>query len=155
MCSLVAMIRGAFAGATAAAVWAVAEPPARRLFGTSYGDTRLLGRFLTRGRWAPPLGVGLHLANGAVFGALFERLGGRGWKQAVLVAQVENLALWPGMAVIDRIHPDRRSEALPPLLRNARVFAQEVALHAVFGVVLGFVAARAGDTGGHTGRSSV
>lgn len=133
------MTRGALAGATAAAVWAAAEPPARRLFGTEYGDVRLLGRFLTRGSLAAPLGLGIHLVNGAVFGSLFERLGGRGWRQAVVAAEVENAILWPGMAVVDRIHPDRRSGALPPLLTNGRVLAQEIAVHALFGAVLGLL----------------
>jgi hypothetical protein len=41
------------------------------------------------------------------------------------------------MAVVDRYHPDRRSGAWPPLLRNPRVFGQEVAAHAIFGAVLG------------------
>jgi hypothetical protein len=118
-------------------VWAAAEPPARRLFGTEYGDVRLLGRFLTRGRLAAPLGLGIHLVNGAVFGAVFERFGGKGPAQAILVAEAENAALWPGMAVVDRIHPDRRSGALSPLLGNGRVLAQEVATHALFGLVLG------------------
>jgi hypothetical protein len=133
------MTRGALAGATAAAAWAAAEPSARKLFGTEYGDVRLLGRFFTRGPVSLPLGLGLHLVSGAVFGALFERLGGRGWKQAVVAAQLENLVLWPGMAVIDRAHPDRRSGALPPLLTNGRVLAQEVAVHALFGLVLGLL----------------
>jgi hypothetical protein len=114
-----------------------AAPPARRLFGTRYGDVRLLGRFVTRGPLAAPLGLGVHLVNGAVFGAAFERLGGRGALRGVAVAQVENAVLWPGMAIVDRVHPDRKSGALPPLLTNGRVFAQEVVLHALFGAVLG------------------
>ena len=44
------------------------------------------------------------------------------------------------MAVVDRFHPDRRSGAWPPLLTNARVFGYEVAVHALFGVVLGVLA---------------
>ena len=46
-------------------------------------------------------------------------------------------ALWPGMAIVDRFLPDRRSGAWPPLLRNGRIFRQEVAAHAIFGGVLG------------------
>ena len=75
--------------------------------------------------------------NGAAAGIAFRRLGLRGWKAGVAAAQLESLALWPGMAVVDRYHPDRRSGAWPPLLRNRRVFGQEVAAHALFGVVLG------------------
>jgi len=44
------------------------------------------------------------------------------------------------MAVVDRFHPDRRSGHWPRLLGNPRVFGQEVALHALFGAVLGALA---------------
>ncbi len=136
------MKRGALAGIAAAAAWAAAEPVLQRVFGTPYSDVRLLGGVVTRGRLWRPVGLGLHLANGAVFGAVFDRVGGRGWKQGVLAAQVESLGLWPGMAVVDRIHPDRRSGAWPPLLTNGRVFAYEVATHALFGAVLGALVRR-------------
>ena len=134
--------RGALAGMVGTAAWAAAEPLACRLFGTPYGDVRLLGAALTRGPAWRPAGVALHLANGAVFGAAFARLGGRGVGPAMLAAQVENVALWPGMALVDRLHPDRRSGAWPPLLRNGRVFVQEVAVHAAFGLVLGLLTRR-------------
>lgn len=131
------MPRGALAGAVAAAAWAAAEPLGRRFFRVPYSDVRLLGAAVTSGpRWKEA-GWALHLLNGAVFGAAFARLGGQGVRQGVLAAQLENLALWPGMAVVDRFHPDRRSGAWPPLLWNGRVFAYEVVVHALFGVVLG------------------
>ncbi|MGH3024269.1 MAG: hypothetical protein ACRDNI_11480 [Gaiellaceae bacterium] len=85
----------------------------------------------------PAVGLAVHLANGAVFGAAFRRLGGCGWAQGVLAAQAENLALWPAMTAVDRLHPDRRSGAWPPLASNGRVFAYECAAHALFGAVLG------------------
>src|SRR5262245_46578715 len=129
-------MRGAFAGIAAAGAWAAAEPVAGRLFGTSFSDVRLLGRFVARDHWRQA-GTAIHLANGALFGAVFETLGGRGVRAGIVAAQAENLLLWPGMAVVDRLHPDRRSGAMPPLLRNRRVLAQEVAMHALFGVVLG------------------
>jgi hypothetical protein len=121
---------------TAAASWAAAEPVLRRLLRTPYTDVRLLGAPLSRRRWRAA-GTVAHLANGAAAGVVFQRLGLRGWKQGVAAALVENAALWPGMAVVDRLHPDRRSGAWPPLLRNGRVFAQETAVHALFGAVLG------------------
>ena len=55
-------------------------------------------------------------------------------------AQAESLLLWPGMAVLDRVHPDRRSGRWPPLLTDGRVFAYEAAVHALFGAVLGALA---------------
>jgi hypothetical protein len=126
----------------AAGAWAAVEPALGRVFRTPYSDVRLLGAPVTRGPLWPAAGLAAHLANGAVFGAVFERAGGRGVARGLAAAQVENLALWPAMAVVDRLHPDRRSGAWPPLLRNGRVFAYEVATHAVFGVVLGLLVGR-------------
>jgi hypothetical protein len=128
------VLRGALAGAVAAAAWASAEPALGRRFRTPHSDLRLLGGLAGRG---PLASLGIHLANGALFGAVFERLGGRGVIQGVVAAEVENLAFWPLMAVVDRIHPDRRSGAWPPLFSNRRVFAYEATVHALFGVVLG------------------
>lgn len=103
---------------------------------------RLLGAPLSRRHWRLT-GAVVHLANGALAGVAFHRLGLRGWKAGLVAAQLENAALWPGMAVVDRFHPDRRSGAWPPLLRSRRVFAQEVAAHAIFGAVLGRLVRRA------------
>jgi hypothetical protein len=124
------------AGFTAAAAWAAAEPALRRLFGTSYSDVRALGAPLSQRHWRAA-GTALHLANGAAAGVAFRRLGFRGWKAGVLVFQAEHLATWPLTTLVDRFHPDRRSGAWPPLLRNGHVFAQEAAVHALFGAVLG------------------
>ena len=137
MVGVVSLVRGAVAGATAAAVWAASEPLVGRAFGTPYSDVRLLGRMLPVGAAWRPAGIALHLANGALFGAAFERLGGRGWVQGVVAAELENAALWPGMAVLDRLHPDRRSGVWPPLAWNGRIFAYEATVHAIFGFVLG------------------
>ena len=136
------MGRGARAGVLAAAAWAAAEPLAKRTFRTPYSDLRLLGGGVTTGPLWWPVGLAMHLANGAFFGVQFERRGWTGWKRGLLVAEVENAALWPGMAVVDRLHPDRRSGAWPPLFRSPRVFAYEAALHGLFGIVLGALLAR-------------
>jgi hypothetical protein len=134
-------VRGAVAGMVAAAAWAAAEPLLQRVFRTPYSDVRLLGRMVTRRRAWPAVGTAIHLVNGAAFGLLWDRFGKGGWKGGVVAAQVENILLWaPGMAVVDRYHPDRRTGAFPPLLRNKRVFGYEVVTHTVFGVVLGRLA---------------
>jgi hypothetical protein len=140
------MLRGALAGMAAAAAWAAAEPLVHRLVRppAGYSDLRLLGAVVTRGPAWRPVGLALHVWNGAVFGAVFERVGGRGVEQGILAAQTENLLLWPGMALVDRVHPDRRSGAWPRLLRNRRVFAYEAAVHAIFGAVLGAFLPRRG-----------
>jgi hypothetical protein len=121
---------------TAAAVWAAAEPLGRPLHGTSYSGVRLLGRPLSCRHWRAA-GTAVHLANGAAAGLAFHRLGLRGWKAGVAAFQLENLAAWPLMLAVDRLHADRRSGAWPPLSRNPRVFAYEVATHTLFGAVLG------------------
>ncbi len=133
------VVRGAVGGVIAAAAWAAAEPLAQRVFGTTYSDTRLIGRLVTRGpKWASA-GLAIHLANGAVFGAAFEALGGRGARKAIVAAELESALLWPGLVVIDRIHPDVTGGRWRPLLTDDRVFVQEVAMHALFGAVLGSI----------------
>jgi hypothetical protein len=127
------------AGAVAAAVWAVAEPPLGRAFGTPYSDVKML-QGLTRS--GPGGALAVHLVNGAIFGAVFERLGWRGPVRGALAAQAENLLLWPGMVVVQRIYPSCRSGEWPPLLTSRRVFAYEAAAHALFGIVLGLLLTR-------------
>jgi hypothetical protein len=140
------MVRGAAAGAVAAAVWVAAEPIGQRVFRTPYSDVRLLGALLTaRGPWRR-VGIVVHLANGALIGAIFGRMGGRGWRRGLIAAELENLVLWPTMAVVDRIHPDRRSGSWPPLVSSPGVFAYEATMHALFGVVLGLLHPAAQDT---------
>jgi hypothetical protein len=128
-------MRGIAAGIVAAGIWAAAEPALSRALGVPwYSDRRLLGGLF---RVGPEAAIGIHLINGALFGATFERIGRTGPVSGVVMAQAESLTLWPTMAVVDRIHEDRRSGKWPLLLRNGRVFAYEVAVHALFGAVLG------------------
>ena len=50
------------------AVWAAQQPLDKRVFGSSYDDVELLGKLVQRGEgWQLP-GLGLELADGAVFG---------------------------------------------------------------------------------------
>jgi hypothetical protein len=128
------MLRGAFAGALAACLWAAAEPGLGRVFGTTYSDRRLLqGLVGTTSAGA----LVLHACNGAVLGAAFQRLGLRGPLRGMVVTQVENLVLWPGMIVAQEIHPSCREGEWPPLFRSRRIFAYEVAGHALFGALVG------------------
>ena len=132
-------VRVALAGAAAAGIWATVDPALRRGCRTRYGEVRLVGRLLAPGRAWRPVGLAVHLVNGAAFAVVFDRLGGRGVRQAVLAAELENAALWPALAVVDRVHPDVRDGTWPPVLRDPRVLAQEVAGHALFGVALGLL----------------
>ncbi len=132
------VLRGATAGAVAGAAWAAAEPVAARALGTDYTDVRLLGRMVTERGWVPA-GIALHVANGAAFGAAFAVAGGRGPRAGATWALTESVLVWPGMALLDRVHPDRRSGRWPRLLTSPRIFLQETLMHGLFGVVLGLL----------------
>ena len=129
--------RGAAAGAAAAAIWTACDPLFKKAFKTPYSDAQLLSAFVTRGRAQPLASVAIHASNGAAFGWVFGRLGGRGVKQGVAAALAENAALWPVMPLFDRIHPSVRDGTWPKLFANGRVFAQAMAAHAFFGALLG------------------
>jgi hypothetical protein len=132
----------ALAGAIAAAVWIATEPITRRLAGGTHRELRLISGLLVGKRGGNALGLAVHLANGAAFGVAFNRLGGRGVRQAVVAAQLENAILWPGMAVADRVHPDVRSGRWPRLFSDRGTIVQEIGGHLVFGVVLGALVRR-------------
>jgi hypothetical protein len=134
------VIRGAAAGAAAAMLWSAAEFAAARALRHGFTDTRLLGRVASE-RWWLPAGVLIHAFNGAAFGAAFAAAGARGPMAGLRWASAEAIATWPGMALVDRVHPDRRSGRWPrPLLTDPRVIAQEAAMHALFGLALGLLA---------------
>jgi hypothetical protein len=131
--------RGALAGAVAAGVWAAQSPLDARVFRWPYLDQELLGKLVTRGRAWMPVGVVLHVANGALFGAGYAhvapRLPGPAWARGPLAGLAEHLALWPGAVVVDRVHPARSD--LPQLWGSGRAFAQGAWRHVLFGFVLG------------------
>src|SRR5262245_11076340 len=134
--------RAAAAGATAALVWAAAEPLDQRIFGCDYSDTALLGKAVARRRWRP-IGLAMHALNGAAFGLAFDvlrkRTGARPVPLAVGMAIAENTALWPLCVLVDRYHPARGEPGVPPLARNGRAFAQATLRHALFGTLLGLL----------------
>jgi hypothetical protein len=131
--------RGALAGALAAGVWAAQQPLDKRLFGSEYDDTELLGKAVTRGPSWAAAGLVMHVTNGAAFGAAYAQVAPRmplpSWARGPVAALGEHLALWPLAALIDRFHPAR--DELPPIARSRRAFGQSTWRHLVFGVVLG------------------
>jgi hypothetical protein len=133
-------LRGALAGATAAAVWAAQQPLDQRVFGVPYDDTELLGRWVTRSEDAwRPAGIALHVANGALFGALYANVAPSLPVPRVLrgplAGLAEHLASWPGTAVLPRVHPS--GDRFPPLWGSGRAFAQATWRHLLFGLLLG------------------
>ena len=130
-------LRGALAGGVAAGVWAAQQPLDKRVFGVDYDDADLLGRFVASGETGYLAGLGVHLANGALFGALYAQVAPsiplprplRGPAAGL----VEHLATWPATLMLDRI-PAKRP--LPDLSGWA-AFAQATWRHLLFGTVLG------------------
>jgi hypothetical protein len=123
----------------AAAVWALEQPLDKLLLDSPYDDIELLGKAFTRKAGWYPIGLALHLGNGAAFGAAYANVASylplppplRG----PAVALTEHLALWPLGFLSDRLHPARKQ--LPELRGNARAFAQSTVRHLLFGVALG------------------
>jgi hypothetical protein len=131
----------AAAGALAATAWGLLEPVDRRLFRSDYSDVAVLGKVVTRGRGWRTAGFALHAANGAVFGLAYDAVRRRvsfdARRLALAMALTEHVALYPLGYLIDRYHPARGEEGVPPLLTNARAFGQATVRHALFGVLLG------------------
>src|SRR4029077_18737842 len=92
------------AGATAAFVWAAAEPLDRLLFRSDYSDTALLGKAVSRRYWRP-IGRATPPLTGAPCGRAFElvrrRTGARPVPLGVGMALVENATLWPLCVLVD------------------------------------------------------
>jgi hypothetical protein len=131
-------VRGALAGAVAAGVWAAQQPLDKRVFGVDYDDTELLGKLVTRGPAWRPVGVAMHLLNGAAFGAVYSAVAPAvqlpSWSRGPLAGLAEHVSTWPLTSLV-RLHP--AAGDFPPLFTSPRAFAQATWRHALFGVVLG------------------
>jgi hypothetical protein len=128
-------LRGALAGIAAAGVWAAQQPLDKRVFGSDYDDVRLLGKLVMRGPAVYPVGLGMHLGNGALFGAVYANLapalGGPPALRGPLAGLAEHLATWPTVLAIPRLRETGG------VWRPGRAFAQATWRHLLFGAVLG------------------
>jgi hypothetical protein len=132
-------LRGALCGAVAAGLWALEQPLDKLLLKSPYDDVELLGKAVTRGDAWYPVGLALHLGNGALFGAVYSNVASYLPMPAVArgpaVALSQHVAMWPLGSLSDRLHPARKE--LPQLSGNGRAFTQAALRHLVFGIVLG------------------
>ena len=132
------------AGAVAATVWSALEPIDKRLFRCDYSDVALLGKAVTRRPAWLPLGLAMHAVNGAIFGLAYHatrrRVPIEPRRLALGMAMAEHVGLYPLAYFVDRHHPARGQEGIPPLLTNPRAFGQATVRHALFGVLLGRLA---------------
>jgi hypothetical protein len=139
--------RAALGGAVAATTWGLLEPLDKRIFRCDYSDVAVLGKAFTDRHWRA-VGFLIHAANGAVFGvayrAVWRRTRADARQLALGLALAEHVALYPLCGVVDRFHPARGEEGIPPLLTNPRAFGQAVVRHALFGWLLGRIAASSG-----------
>jgi hypothetical protein len=142
-------LRGAVCGAIAAAVWGLEQPLDKRVFPNGFDDVELLGRAVVRGEGWYPVGFGMHMANGALFGVLYSELAPELPVAPVLkgpaIAMAEHLLSWPLVAITDRFHPARGS--LPKLSGNRQAFLQATWRHLLFGLVLGELERRVNPIG--------
>jgi hypothetical protein len=134
-------LRGAIAGAIATVVMTLEQPLDKRLFDSEYDDVEILGKLVTRGDDWQSIGFALHVQNGAILGAAYQRLkpslSGPAVRRGLLAGLIEHVATWPMTVLVDRYHPAR--EELPKLAANPRAFGQATIRHAVFGIVLGLL----------------
>ena len=125
------MMRGAAAGAAAAGVWALQEPIDKKVFGVDYSDADVLARALRAPR---TVGMAMHIANGAIFGAVYARVAGRldapRPLKGAAAGVAEHLATWPLTRLLPRVN----------LWGNRRAFAQAMWRHVLFGAILGRLA---------------
>src|SRR3954449_5430991 len=88
--------RGALAGAVAAGIWAAQQPLDKAVFRVDYDDVELLGKAVTRGPAWAPVGAAMHVANGALFGAVYANIAPRvplpSWARGPLAGLIENFA---------------------------------------------------------------
>lgn len=123
----------------AAAVWALEQPLDKLVFESGYDDVEVLGKAVTRGDGWYAAGIALHMANGALFGAVYANVAPVLPLPAPLrgpaAALTEHLAAWPLTVASDRFHPARKR--LPALSGNRKAFSQATVRHLLFGLVLG------------------
>lgn len=111
------------------------------MFRCDFSDVAVLGKAVTRGRGWRVAGFAFHGLNGAVFGLVYDaarrRLPVDEKRLALAMALTEHVALYPLGYFVDRYHPARGEEGIPPLLTNPRAFCQATVRHALFGALLG------------------
>ncbi len=134
----------ALAGTVAAAAYAAEMYVDKAVTGSDFDDIQLVESAI-RGRMArvPVLGMTIHLANGAALAVIYDqfvrpRLRGPAWARGLTFGVMFLAAVWPLTPLVDRLHPLIQRGEMPRLARPMP-FAQNVARHLVFGLVVGLV----------------
>jgi hypothetical protein len=134
--------RSALVGGIAGTAYLAEMALDMRVASNRYDDLVLWGGFVTPHRFRQRiLGAGIHyvlsIALAATYGTLAPILPAwPGWMRGMAFVQVENALLYPGVPVLDAVHPEVRSGRFPSLL-TWRYFWVEIARHVAFGITLG------------------
>ncbi len=113
-----------------------------RVASNRYDDLVLWGGFVTPHRRRQRLvGAGIHYVLSAALAAAYGTVSRflpawPGWARGVVFVQVENALFYPGVPLLNAIHPEVRSGRLPTLL-TWRYFWVEIVRHVAFGATLG------------------
>lgn len=136
--------KAAYSGASAALAYLLVMYADMAITRSPSDDLLMLGRPFTANRSAARLiGVPMHVGFGTFVGLVYGgygrcRLRGPNWLRGITMLAIENTVLWPTAIAADRVHPSMVSGELPKL--NTPVpFAQQLARHAAFGLVLGML----------------
>jgi hypothetical protein len=106
----------------------------------------LLGRLVTSDDdLIRPIGLAMHLLNGALLGAVYglvahDRLPGPPLSRGLLFTMAETVGLYP-LAALENLHPGIREGRLEPYTTPV-AFAQQVVRHVAYGAALGPVTDR-------------
>src|SRR6187200_3555015 len=102
-------VGGGVAGAVATVVMTLEQPLDQRLLDSAYDDVEILGKLVTRGHYWRPIGLALHVQNGACLGAAYARLKpslpGPAVLRGLSAALIEHVAAWPLTVLFDHDHP--------------------------------------------------
>ena len=113
-----------------------------RVVSNRYDDLVLWGGFVARNRVRQRLlGAAVHYVLSVTLAFAYGTVSPwlprwPGWVRGVVFVQVENALLYPGVPVLNAVHPEVRSGRLPTLL-TWRYFWVEIARHVAFGATLG------------------
>lgn len=139
--------RAVAAGLLASIAYLLEQWLDRRLVPNLYDDLVLWGGLFSRSpRRQRLLGLGIHLSLGMALAGIYQGTSlpiprWPGWLRGLLFVQLENAILYPGVPLLNAVHPAVRRGELPSLVTR-RYALVEVLRHAAFGVVLGVVARR-------------
>jgi hypothetical protein len=129
-------------GSLAAAAYLAEQTADMKLVSNRYDDLVLWGGFFSRQPARQRLiGGTIHLTLGIGLAAAYQASlpllpAWPGWLRGVAFAQAENAVLYPGVPVLNALHPSVRSGRLPSLL-TWRYYWVEIVRHVAYGVVLG------------------